>query len=186
MKINMFLAVAGRGLLVACFVGGLMLSSHLGQAQEAAAPAAGTPASKVAPKEPVATPEEYKARVIHQTDLPEVELVKGSNSRLVVGEQSMISFLTMDAHSYFAPHHHEQEQIMIVLSGWCDEIIEGKLYRVKAGDVVVLPSNVVHGAYIGDEDVHVIDVFGSPRADYMMKMMQSMAEMNKKQKEAKK
>ena len=78
------------------------------------------------------------------------------------------------------------EQIMIVLSGWCDEIIEGKLYRVKAGDVVVLPSNVVHGAYIGDEDVQVIDVFGSPRADYLMKMMQVMADMNKQKAAAKK
>ena len=38
------------------------------------------------PKEPVATPEEFKARVIHQTDLPMTELVPGSNSRLIAGE----------------------------------------------------------------------------------------------------
>jgi quercetin dioxygenase-like cupin family protein len=180
MKKDMLLAVAGRGLLVAGFAGCLMLTSHFGQAQEATAPAAKASASKMTPKEPVATPAEFKDRVIHQPDLPETELVEGSNSRLVVGEQSMISFLTMDAHSYFAPHHHVQEQIMIVLSGSCDEIIEGKLYHVKAGDVVILPSNVVHGAYINDEDVHVIDVFGSPRSDYMMKMMQVMVDMNKK------
>ena len=183
MKSSILVASVGRALLVAGFAGGLMLSSQSGAAQETAAPASAAPASK---KEPVATPEEFKSRVIRQVDLPETELVKGSNSRLVVGEQSMISFLKMDAHSYFAPHHHEQEQIMIVLSGWCDEIIEGKLYRVKAGDVVVLPSNVVHGAYIGDEDVQVIDVFGSPRADYLMKMMQVMADMNKQREAAKK
>jgi quercetin dioxygenase-like cupin family protein len=132
------------------------------------------------PKEPVATPEEFKARVIRQTDLPETELVPGSNSRLIAGEQSMISFLTMDKHSYFAPHQHKQEQIMIVLEGYCDEIIEGKLYRVSKGDVIVLPSNIVHGAYIYDEDVHVIDVFGEVRADYMVKMLQVMAGLNKK------
>jgi quercetin dioxygenase-like cupin family protein len=129
---------------------------------------------------PVATPEEFKARVIHQLDLPATELVKGSNSRLVVGEQAMISFLKMDANSYFAPHRHVQEQIMIVLDGYCDEIIEGKLYRVKKGDVIILPSNVEHGAYIRDEDCYAIDIFGSPRSDYMMKMMQNMVEMNKK------
>lgn len=132
------------------------------------------------PTEPVATPEEFKLRVIHQPDLPETELVKGSNSRLVIGEQAMISFLKMDAHSYFAPHSHPQEQIMIVLDGYCDEIIAGKLYRVKKGDVVILPSGVEHGAYIGDEDVHVIDVFGGPRGDYMMKMMQVMVALNAK------
>jgi gluconolactonase len=139
-----------------------------------------TVTGKTIPTEPNATPEEFKARVIRQADLPTTELVKGSNSRLVVGEQMMISFLKMDAHSYFAPHRHRQEQIMIVLKGYCDEIIEGKLYRVKPGDVIILPSNVEHGAYIGDEDVEVIDVFGDVRGDYLMKMMQVMATLNLK------
>ena len=60
------------------------------------------------------------------------------------------------------------------------EIIEGKIYRATKGDVIALPSNVKHGAYIGDEDCYVIDVFGAPRSDYMMKMMQLMVTMNKK------
>lgn len=136
--------------------------------------------SKATPKEPVATAEEFNSHVIHYPDLPPVELVKGSNSRLVVGEQSMISFLKMDAHSYFAPHHHSQEQIMIVLDGSCDEIIDGKIYKVKKGDVVVLPPNIVHGAYIGNEDVQVIDVFGEVRSDYLLKMSHTMADLNKK------
>jgi len=137
-------------------------------------------AGKMTPKEPAATSEEFKSHVVHYPDLPPVELVKGSNSRLIAGEQSMISFLTMDAHSYFAPHHHTQEQIMIVLDGSCDEIIEGKIYHVSKGDVIVLPPNIVHGAYIGDQDVQVIDVFGEVRSDYMLKMEQKMAEMNRK------
>lgn len=146
------------------------------------APAAGSPAKagQKTPQEPVATPDEFKARVIRQTDLPMVELVPGSNSRLVAGEQSMISFLKMDKGSYFAPHRHHQEQIMIVLEGYCDEIIEGKRYRVQKGDVIILPSNIEHGAYIYDEDVHVIDVFGEVRADYMIKLLQVMATLNKK------
>lgn len=132
------------------------------------------------PKEPVASADEFKSHVIHQTDLPETELVPGSTSRLLAGEQSMISFLTMNKHTYFAPHHHSQEQIMIMLDGSCDEIIEGKLYHLKKGDVVVLPQNIVHGAYIGDEDVHAIDVFGEVRSDYLLKMEQKMVELNKK------
>lgn len=49
------------------------------------------------PKEPTATVEEFKARVLRQTDLPTTELVKGSDPRLVVGEQAMIRFIKMDA-----------------------------------------------------------------------------------------
>jgi len=166
---NTRLSVAAIILAVAAgFVAGRLSSSSPVHAQ--------TPA----PKEPMATPEEFQSHVIHQLDLPEVELVKGSTSRLVAGEQSMISFLTMSKHSYFAPHHHAQEQIMIMLDGSCDEIIDGKLYHVKKGDVVILPQNIVHGAYIGDEDVHAIDVFGEVRSDYLLKMEQKMVEMNKR------
>jgi len=156
--------------VAAGFAGGLLVSGVPVHAQS----------SKQARKEPVATAEDFKSHVIHYPDLPPVELVKGSNSRLVVGEQSMVSFLKMDAHSYFAPHQHKQEQIMVVLDGSCDEIIDGKIYRVKKGDVIVLPPNIVHGAYIGDQDVQVIDIFGEVRGDYMMKMLQQMAVMNTK------
>lgn len=158
--------------VLAGFVGGLMVSGVPMRAQTA----------KTTPKEPVATADEFKSHVIHYPDLPPVELVKGSNSRLIAGEQSMLSFLKMDAHSYFAPHRHKQEQIMTVLDGYCDEIIEGKLYRVKKGDVIILPSNIEHGAYIYDQDVQVLDVFGDVRGDYMLKMVQLMADMNTKKK----
>jgi quercetin dioxygenase-like cupin family protein len=156
--------------VVVGFCGGLLVPVLSGYAQSA----------KVTPKEPMASADEFRSHVIHYPDLPPVELVKGSNSRLVSGEQSMISFLKMDANSYFAPHRHPQEQIMIVLDGTCDEIIEGKRYNVKKGDVIILPPNIEHGAYIGPQDVQVIDVFGYPRSDYLLKMTQKMAEMNTK------
>ena len=173
------LLVAVLGIM-AGFVAGIIFSGMPLRAQAPQrTPAAAAPARPAA-KEPVATAEEFKSRVIHFPDLPPVELVKGANSKLIAGEQSMISFLTMEKNSYFAPHRHKQEQIMIVLDGYCDEIIEGKLYRVKKGDVIVLPSNIEHGAYMYDQDVQVIDVFGDVRADYLLKMTQVMAAINSK------
>src|SRR5437016_10178960 len=166
-----YLIVAAIVVAVALgFSAGLMVHPMSGLAQTV----------KATPKEPVASADEFRSHVIHYPDLPPVELVKGSNSRLVSGEQSMISFLKMDANSYFAPHRHPQEQMMIVLDGSCDEIIEGKLYKVKKGDVIILPPNIEHGAYIGPQDVQVIDVFGYPRSDYLLKMTQKMAELNTK------
>ena len=135
MKTYLTIAAITVGVLVG-FCGGLLVPSLTGYAQS----------TKVTPKEPVASADEFRSHVIHYPDLPPVELVKGSNSRLVSGEQSMISFLKMDANSYFAPHRHPQEQIMIVLEGECDEIIEGKRYTVKKGDVIILPPNIEHGA----------------------------------------
>ncbi len=179
MNKKLIVAVAVVG-IIAGFVAGVMVSGLPLHAQATQRTTTAAPAAKPAAKEPVATADEFKSHVIHYPDLPPVELVKGANSKLIAGEQSMISFLTMDKNSYFAPHRHKQEQIMIVLDGYCDEIIEGKLYRVKKGDVIVLPSNIEHGAYMYDQDVQVIDVFGDVRADYLLKMTQVMAAMNTK------
>jgi quercetin dioxygenase-like cupin family protein len=96
-------------------------------------------------KESYASEKEYKKRVIHYPDIPFTELVPGSNSHLVTGERVLVSFLTMTANSPFPPHRHEAEQIMILIDGYMDEIIEGKLYRVKKGDVIIRPSNIEHG-----------------------------------------
>lgn len=128
----------------------------------------------MADKEPYATEEELKKRVVHYPDVPLTELVPGSTSHLVVGQRILVSFLTMPANSYFPPHRHEAEQIMTVLEGYVDEIIEGKLYSAKKGDVLILPSNIEHGAYIGEVDCRVIDIFSPPREDYLEKLKKTL------------
>ena len=128
----------------------------------------------MAGKEPYASEEEFKKRVVHYPDVPLTELVPGSNSHLVVGERVLVSFLTMSAHSYFPPHRHEAEQIMIVLDGYMDEIIERKLYSVKKGDVLILPSNIEHGGRIYEVDCRVIDIFAPPREDLLEKYRKTL------------
>lgn len=102
-------------------------------------------------------------------EVPVTELVKGSNSRLVFGKNATVSFLTMTAGSVFELHSHPEEQIMIVLEGFCDEIIGDKIYRVREGDVIWLPSGVTHGAFVREVDCKVIDLFAPARADYRTK-----------------
>ncbi len=102
-------------------------------------------------------------------EAPLTVLVEGSNSHLVRGSKVMLSFLTMKAGSVFELHSHPEEQIMIVLEGYCDEVIEDRMYRVGPGDVLRLPPNVRHGAFLRDVDCRAIDVFSPPRADYAAK-----------------
>ncbi len=98
--------------------------------------------------------------------VPITELVKGSNSHLVRCSNVMLSFLTMKAGSIFELHSHPEEQVMVVLEGYCDEIIEDKIYRVGPGDVLRLPPNVRHGAFLREVDCRVMDVFSPARRDY--------------------
>ena len=121
-------------------------------------------------KEPYATEEEFNQRVIRYRDVPLIELAPGSKSHIVSTEKMTVSFLTMEPNSYFAVHHHESEQIMIVIDGACDEIIEGKLYHLEKGDVIILPPNVEHGGYISNRSCCAIDVFSPPREDFVAKL----------------
>ena len=114
-----------------------------------------------------ATPRDREARIVRPREqVPITVLVEGSNSHLVRGSNMMLSFLTMKAGSAFELHSHPEEQIMIVLEGYCDEVIEDKMYRVGPGDVIHLPANVRHGAFIREVDCKTIDVFAPARADY--------------------
>lgn len=121
-------------------------------------------------KELYASQEEFSKRVVHYVDVPLVELVPGSKSHIVSAEKITLSFITMDPNSYFTNHRHESEQLMIVVDGECDEIVEGKLYHLKKGDVILLPSNMEHGAYVSDKGCRAIDVFSPPRKDMVAKL----------------
>ena len=54
---------------------------------------------------------------------------------------------------------------MVVVEGYIDQVIDGKMYRVNAGDVIVMPSNIPHGGYVRDQDCKVIDRFAPLRED---------------------
>jgi len=121
-------------------------------------------------KEPYATPSEYKQRVIHYPDVPLIELGPGSRSHIVSAERLTISFVNAEPDIYFAAHRHEPEQIMIVLDGACDTVLEGKLYHLEAGDVLIVPANAEHGNYILDKGLRMIEVFSPPRHDLVAKL----------------
>lgn len=100
-------------------------------------------------------------------DIPLTELVPGSLSHIVTTKNMLVSFLTMKAGSVFNLHTHPQEQFMIVIEGFCDEVIGDKIYRVEAGEVIHLPAGIPHGAFLRDIDCKAIDIFVPSREDYV-------------------
>lgn len=105
-------------------------------------------------------------------DLYEIQLTpiaKGAHSRLISTKNIQLSFISMDPGSVFERHIHPEEQMMFVLRGACDEILLDGEQAMKPGDVVRIPSNMVHGANIGDLGCDAIDMFWPARADYLEK-----------------
>ena len=121
-------------------------------------------------KEPYATQEEFNKRIIRYRDIPGVELVPNIKAHILSSERMTAIFTVMPPNSAVPKHQHEHEQIMIIASGECDQIIDGKLYRLKEGDVVIYASNQAHGTYVSDKGCRTIEFFAPVRKEYMEKL----------------
>ncbi len=82
--------------------------------------------------------------------------------RRIMGEKVMVSEVILQKGFSVASHHHENEQIGIVLSGKVTfGIGEGDDYHeitVEGGEVIHLPSNVAHSA-VALEESRILDIF---------------------------
>jgi quercetin dioxygenase-like cupin family protein len=58
---------------------------------------------------------------------------------------------------------------VIVNDGACDFMVDGRLYHLEEGDVLLIPSNVEHGNYSSDRGLRMIEVFSPPRYDLVEK-----------------
>ncbi len=121
-------------------------------------------------KESNATQEEYSQCISHYLDIPLVELAPNVKAHILSGQRMTAIFVMFAPNSQVSMHHHEQEQIMIVVDGAGDAIIDGKLYSVKEGDVIVIAPNQEHGTSVSAQGMRTIEVFSSIRQDYMAKL----------------
>jgi len=105
-------------------------------------------------------------------DFQYTELLPGANSRLITGRGVMFSFVDMSPNVHFPHHIHPEEQVMTVLRGYSDQIVMDTIIRLEQGDVVDLPSNMVHGGTMGANGCDALDIFFPPRADYLEKSLE--------------
>lgn len=103
------------------------------------------------------------------------ELAAGAYSRLISGEYTQLSFISMEPGSVFKHHIHPEEQMMMVLRGECDEILLDTEQKMVPGNMVVIPGNMVHGAKMSDLGCDALDIFWPVREDYMEKEKARMA-----------
>jgi unsaturated pyranuronate lyase len=109
------------------------------------------------------------ARHYRWADLP-AESLKGSISRkLVTGERMMLAHVYLKKGDDVPRHSHENEQLTYILSGalhfWLGDDGDEEI-TVRAGEVLVIPSNLPHRA-LALEDTLDVDVFCPPRQDWL-------------------
>jgi len=122
-------------------------------------------------REPIAGKEERDSRVMHIGHGQFADLGSHGAANIICGERIMLSCVDMPADSYAEPHRHKDiEQVTIVLKGDADFVVQGKVYPVQEGDVLIFAPDEEHGAYVGPEGARVLDVFTPPREDLLAKL----------------
>ncbi len=86
--------------------------------------------------------------------------------KVVHGEKAMVAQLGLSKDCVVPLHHHESEQISLVIQGAVKFQLEGKEVIVRGGEVLVIPSNLPHSA-VALEDSLGIEVFSPIRHDWL-------------------
>ena len=94
------------------------------------------------------------------------QLSEGLSARVFVGENAMLSVVSVEPHSAGNIHSHPEEQWGVLLEGECIRIQDDEEVLAKAGDFWHTPGGVTHGIRTNDIGAVVLDIFSPPRAEY--------------------
>jgi quercetin dioxygenase-like cupin family protein len=102
-------------------------------------------------------------------DMPKERVTDKIDRRVVTSERMMLAHVYLAKGSIVPRHSHENEQLSYILTGalkfWIGEDGSEEIV-VRAGEVLVIPSNVPHKAE-ALEDTLDVDVFCPPRQDWL-------------------
>ena len=98
---------------------------------------------------------------------PVERVADGITRQLISGERLMICRLSLAPRVVTAVHSHPHEQMTLVERGRVRFHVAGADRIAVAGDVLLFPSGIEHGATILDEPAVLVDIFSPPRLDFL-------------------
>ena len=103
--------------------------------------------------------------LVQLDQLPVRQIFPGLRARLIHSDRVSHSWVEVDAGATFPEHQHPHEQIVSVLSGELELVVDGVTHILKPGMVFVIPPDVRHsgGSKTG---ARVLDAFAPTRDDY--------------------
>jgi quercetin dioxygenase-like cupin family protein len=104
-------------------------------------------------------------------EMPREKVSPMLDRRLITGDRMMLAHVYLKKGCVVPKHSHENEQLTYIQEGalrfWIGED-EKEEVVVRAGEVLHIPSNVLHKAE-ALEDTLDVDVFSPPREDWLNK-----------------
>jgi quercetin dioxygenase-like cupin family protein len=104
-------------------------------------------------------------------DMPKEKVSDSLDRRLITGERMMLAHVYLKKGCLVPQHSHDNEQLTYILEGALHFFIgpdKAEEVIVRAGEVLHIPSNVLHEA-LAIEDTLDVDVFSPPRQDWLDK-----------------
>jgi len=83
----------------------------------------------------------------------------GARMWAVALSKTMLTYFEVQPHCRFESHHHESEQITLVLEGELFFEIPGETLGIRAGEVIAIPSNMQHSVFTTDKAVKAVDAW---------------------------
>lgn len=97
-------------------------------------------------------------------ELPELKLTEGIRARAINGENLSVVHVMFDAGAVAPEHKHLHEQVVNVIEGELELVVEGKAHRLTRGKAMLLAPHVPHSARAVTA-CYIIDVFHPVRED---------------------
>lgn len=97
--------------------------------------------------------------------LPIREIFPGLRARVIHSDRVSHSWVTVDEGASFPEHQHPHEQIVSVIEGELELVVEGTTHRLTPGQVFVIPPQTPHSGR-GITSCRVLDAFAPVRDDY--------------------
>ena len=91
---------------------------------------------------------------------------EAARARRIEGERITLALLELAPGSVVPGHHHENEQLGMVITGRVTFTIGDETRELGPGGTWRIPSNVHHGVATGPDGAVVIDIFAPTRRDW--------------------
>ncbi len=93
------------------------------------------------------------------------ELIPGHHGRLIHSEHTTHVYWRIEEGARLPEHSHPHEQIVNVLEGTYELVVDGSAQRLDAGEVLVIPGGAVHSGR-AHTACRILDVFSPVREEY--------------------
>ena len=100
------------------------------------------------------------------SELPLQRIWDGVAARTVNGERLSLAIVELDPGAVVPEHHHEHEQLGMVLTGNVRFRIADETRELRPGEAWTIPSNVPHEVTAGPDGAVVVDIFAPVREDW--------------------